>query len=806
MTGPTAIPVADVAIDVRQGGAEALFTYRNDQGGRPGDLVQVPLGTRTAMGVVACTRVIEPADLDFPVTKLRPLGPAIAGLQLPKPLLRLLFDIAEETLAPLAASLSLAIPAGLRDRLETRWTRTDTPAPPDLGPAISRVLAELEAEPEGIRQAPRTKLDATQKKHLRALVNQGLAQETLAVAPRTERRRADDAYRLTADATRVEAFLADTTRRRPAQAMALMELQGAGEAQFTLAEIRAFTGATDATVRALVQAGFLELAPEATAPSRPAPVLNVFQSEAVESLRTALRTGRHARFLLFGVTGSGKTEVYLRAAAEALAQGRQVLYLVPEIALTPQVVAQLQERFGRGVAVLHSSLTPVERLANWTRVADGSAAVVLGPRSALFAPLDRLGLVIVDEEHESSYKQESMPRYHARWAAQQLALHHGAVVVMGSATPSAETSLAAREGRCTLLTLPARAVSMSQMPMVEIVDLAEVYQTAARTSLFSPRLKDAIDDALARQEQAILFLNRRAYAPFLLCRDCGQQFTCPHCSVSLAFHRRDQRLRCHHCGFEQPVPELCPSCGSFRVKPFGAGVEKVEAAVQEEFPGARVARLDRDSARRAGHLEETLAGFRSREIDILVGTQMVAKGLDFPRVTVVGVVAADVSLNLPDFRAGERTFQLLSQVAGRAGRHDRAGRVVVQTLSPTHEAVVCARDHDVERFLNQTLAEREAAGYPPYRRLINVVFSGEDRAGVAQEADLTKRRLVKLQLEAEVLGPTECVIERRMDLWRMHLVIKFATDGTAEPFRAVLTAPTVRGVDRMVDVDPQSML
>jgi primosomal protein N' (replication factor Y) (superfamily II helicase) len=564
------------------------------------------------------------------------------------------------------------------------------------------------------------------------------------------------------------------------------------------------SGVTDATLKALVAAELLETVggdePALVTPPEP----NLYQKLAIDAIAESVRLREARPFLLYGVTGSGKTEVFLRAAAEALRQGRQVLYLVPEIALAAQAISQIRERFGRRVAVLHSELAPTERLSTHLRIRQGDSAIVLGARSALFAPLEDIGLIIVDEEHESSYKQESAPRYHAKRLALFLGEQHRCPVVLGSATPSVESFREAEAERLTLLSLPERAAE-ARLPDVRILDLGEGFRAGAPVIL-TPDLEDAMRQTIDAGAQTILFLNRRAYAPFLICRDCGQQIECPRCAVSLSFHRKDGRLRCHHCGFQTRPPETCPKCQGTRVNPFGMGTEKVEEAVQLAFPDARVARLDRDVARKKGALEQTLALFRAGEIQVLVGTQMVAKGLDFPNVTLVGVIAADISLNIPDFRSSERTFQLLSQVAGRAGRGIHPGRVLIQTFNPNNVAILSAQTHDFLAYYEHLRKEREDAGYPPFRRLINILVSGENRSAVADACDEAAARLRAVEPPLEVLGPVDCPLERIQHRWRRHLLIKLPGGGSARPVGEALQGLEPKGVMIVVDVDPHSLM
>ncbi|HVL39348.1 MAG TPA: primosomal protein N', partial [Fimbriimonadaceae bacterium] len=667
------VQVVDVALDSRSGGRDAVYTYQAPPDVAPGDALFVPLGSRSVMGYAITVREIGQEDLGFPIKNLRPVHSRVEGLSLPEPLLELVRMISQEYLCPLPVALTVAAPPGVKDRLVQAWTLSDEPHEHKLTVLQEEVLATLR-DAGGVLTSPKgKKLPASSEKALKLLRGKGLVRQSLAIAPFSEQRKPHSLLRLTHDEQRLERFLREEGKRKPAQALTIMRLQTAEDAALTAQEIKAMSGVTDTIVRSLVEAKLLERVEQA-ALLKPAPKPNAYQQLAIDSVTASIREGLFTPFLLFGVTGSGKTEVYLHASSEALKLGRQVLYVVPEIALATQAVSQLRERFGGTVALLHSELPAKERLENWSRIRSGDAPVVLGARSALFAPLDNLGLIVLDEEHEAAYKQESAPRYHAKKVARFLGERHSCPVILGSATPSVESFFEAEQGRLTLLSLPERA-AQARLPAVHVEDLRQGYK-AHRPSILTDELHRRMEESFGRGEQAILFLNRRAYAPFLICRDCGHQFKCPNCAVSLSYSRRDRRLRCHHCGHSSQPPETCPNCRGQKLNPFGVGTEKVEEAVREAFPEARVARLDRDVAQRKGALEETLAQVRSGEIQCLVGTQIVAKGLDFPNVTLVGVIAADISLNLPDFRSSERTFQLLSQVAGRAGRGMSPGHVV----------------------------------------------------------------------------------------------------------------------------------
>lgn len=548
-------------------------------------------------------------------------------------------------------------------------------------------------------------------------------------------------------------------------------------------------------------------------------------------------------FLLHGVTGSGKTEVYLRAAAEALARGRQVLLLVPEVSLVPQTLGRVRSHLGSArVAVAHSYLGGRERLEYWEKVVTGQADVVVGARSAVFAPLERLGLIVLDEEHEDSYKQdEGAPRYHARDVAVRRAAGEGAALVLASATPSLETYCQARDGRFHLLELPERAAGRA-MPPVEIADMrAEL--AAGNRSLFSRSLQSALTRTLGSGQQAILFLNRRGHSTFVLCRDCGWVARCPDCDVSLTYHDEGQDLKCHYCGHHSPPPDRCPGCGGHRVRYFGAGTQRVEEEIRLFYPSARVVRLDADVVRQTGETGRVLALFEAGQADVLVGTQMVAKGLDIPGVGLVAAVAADSALHLPDFRAPEKTFRLLTQAAGRAGRGDHPGRVIIQTYNPDHPAVAAATRHDYISFAAAELEARRALGYPPFSRLVRVEFSDPDESRARAAAAGLAEALSRLGFApsggageapggaGEGLagagavsggprygGPAEAPLARLRGRWRWHILVfcpdlEDGLDGVRQAVRETTGREARGGGGRRpggtvvsVDVDPVSVL
>ncbi|MCZ1267226.1 primosomal protein N' [Paenibacillus tundrae] len=552
------------------------------------------------------------------------------------------------------------------------------------------------------------------------------------------------------------------------------------------------------------------------------------QQHVYNNINGRLQEGRHGVFLLHGVTGSGKTEVYLQTIQRCIEQDRQAIVLVPEIALTPQMVERFKGRFGDQVAVMHSRLSGGERYDEWRKIREGQVKVAIGARSAVFAPFSRLGLIIMDEEHETSYKQEETPKYHARDVAVKRAQQHQAVVVLGSATPSLESYYAARsqsndDFAPLLLEMPTRALG-NKLPEVRIVDMREELKDGNR-SMFSRALHKGLEERLERGEQTVLLLNRRGYSTFVMCRSCGYVAGCPECDISLTYHQRSNNLRCHYCGYAEAAPEVCPDCGSEHIRYFGTGTQRVEEELAKLFPGIRVIRMDVDTTSEKGSHENLLKQFREKKADVLLGTQMVAKGLDFPDVTLVGVITADSALNLPDFRAAEKTFQLLTQVAGRAGRHQLPGEVFVQSYTPEHYSIGHASQHDYVSFVREELLHRRNLQYPPYCRLILVTFSHEQLPVLIRLAE-NYTRILKEKANAagwlgsldrfsndafDVLGPVASPIPRIKNRYRFQCMIKWRGDVDA----IGLALATARRMDDDVqaqklqislDVDPQMLM
>jgi primosomal protein N' (replication factor Y) (superfamily II helicase) len=496
------------------------------------------------------------------------------------------------------------------------------------------------------------------------------------------------------------------------------------------------------------------------------------QQKAISPILSSIENGDHRTYLLYGVTGSGKTEIYLQAIQRVLEQGKEAIVLVPEISLTPQMVHRFKGRFGDDVAVLHSGLSIGEKYDEWRKVQRKEVKVVVGARSAIFAPFENIGIIIIDEEHETSYKQEENPRYHARDVAIYRGKFHGCPVVLGSATPSLESFARAQKNVYHLLTLSKRMNDRS-LPDVSIVDMREELRKGNR-SMFSTLLFEKLQDRLEKGQQTVLFLNRRGYSSFVMCRDCGSVMQCPHCDISLTYHRVTNQLKCHYCGFETTVPGVCPECGSEHIRYFGTGTQKVEEELGKLLPHARVIRMDVDTTSRKGAHERLLSQFQEGKADILLGTQMIAKGLDFPNITLVGVLSADTMLHLPDFRASEKTFQLLTQVSGRAGRHELQGEVVIQTYTPEHYSIELAGEQNYNDFYQKEMVMRKMGRYPPFYYLALIHVIHEDLMKVISVCEkITSYMKTQLSEEAIILGPTVSPIPRINDRYRYQCLIKY---------------------------------
>ncbi|MEN8181170.1 MAG: primosomal protein N' [Myxococcota bacterium] len=800
---------------------DGLFDYAVPaelaDGAQPGRRVHVPFDSRQLVGVVV-ERLERPTA--GAAGRLRSIDAVLDSHSVVSPMLiAILREEAARVLCPVGLALAAAMPPGSAPRQLERlaltprgWSALRSGAATAGARPLLEVLAvgaageaDLEREAPGSRQL------------LPVLEKDGLvARERRTAGPRVRprtRRLLEHAPGLD-----LEAALAELARA-PRQREVLRALAGGALAQRELT--RRVPGAVRATAE-LARRGFLqtreELAPVeggADFAEEEADVeLTAEQAAALVRIEDAIRGRRPDRLLLHGVTGSGKTEVYLRAVAQALAEGRQALVLVPEITLTHQIVARLRARFGDRVSILHSGLRPGERLAQWELLRTGVTPIAVGARSALFAPLEDLGVIVMDEEHEPAYKNEEGFRYHARSLSAQRARAAGCPLVLGSATPSLETREAAARGEIERLVLSHR-IGGRPLPVVELVDLERERALAprGRKLLLSAPLRKALGETLEASAQAILFLNRRGFSTQILCFDCNEVERCKHCDISLVYHATEEQLLCHYCDYRIPPPEVCSACGSSQTGLLGVGTERLVEELRIQFPHARVARLDRDSASRRGVTEAVLADLARGRIDVLVGTQMVAKGHDFAGVRLVGVVNADLSLHFPDFRAAERTFQLLTQVAGRAGRGHLPGRVVIQTYAPEHYAIHPVVEHDYESFYREELAHRRTLGYPPFGHLAHAVVSGPDEAQTAsaaqQLADPLRQASVCREGRVELLGPAPSPLARLRGRYRFQLLLKgSAFADVREAARGLQrgSARVPKGVRVTVDLQPIHML
>jgi len=749
-----------------------------------GQAVWVPFGDKLLQGIVmelsGQPAVEETKD--------------IAGVIEPRPILspyhvQLARWISRRYLSPLFDAVALMLPPGFERRPLTFVSANPLPPGFDLStlPVEQRQVLGLIKERVSLRRIEQALGKKKAQAAVSRLVRLGLVSRSYELGPARAKPKIEPYLRLAVPADEARTEAAEMGKRAKKQAALLDYLLEQGR-PVPWAEARKSTGSNKAAADALISKGLAAfelvevrrdpLAGRSVTPTQPL-VPTGAQSSALEEIKSALAESRERVFLLHGVTGSGKTEVYLQALAEAVRMGKRGIVLVPEIALTPQTIERFAARFPGRVAVLHSQLSLGEQFDEWQRIRKGEFDVVIGPRSAVFAPQPDLGLIVIDEEHEWTYKQsDKSPRYHARDAAVKLAELVGAVVILGSATPDVETYYRAREGEYRLLELPGRVTPHdgAALPQVEVVDMREELKAGVR-GLFSRSLTEAIGRAVTADEQVILFLNRRGAATFVQCRNCGFVLRCKRCDVPLTYHLAEDSLVCHQCNYHAPVPEACPRCKRRSMKFLGVGTQKLEQEAGYNFPTARLLRWDTDVTRGGYSHDEILDKFRRHQADILIGTQMVAKGLDLPLVTLVGVVSADTALNLPDFRAGERTFQLLSQVAGRAGRGVKGGRVIIQSYTPEHYAIQAASGHDYAAFYNKELEYRRRLRNPPFSQLASLTYSHTNDILCQREAERMKRGLAQEMdskgiADIEVIGPAPAFIHRRRGRFRWQLMLR----------------------------------
>lgn len=783
-----------------------------------GQRVLVAVGQRQVLGyIVGLATTSTVADL-------KDILDILDDLPLLTPdLLRLTRWLAEYYCCPWGRVIKAAVPEGFRVRTEAVYSLTAEaqqhaiPWPAGKATVLLEHLAShgTQKHHELVRAFGASNLRSL----LRRLLRHGLITQHLErVAPRT-RQRLVRCVRLLLAPAEAQALQHQLQSRAPAQAAILALLQEHPE--WEMATLQQRHAGAAAVIKRLQQQSLVEVVQReklrgvvpVVVPEQPSPpVLTSAQQHALVHIEAQVAAPDGRPTLLHGVTGSGKTEVYMRAIATVLKQGKTALVLVPEIALTEQLVERFIGRFASRVAVLHSGLSGGERFDEWRRLARGEAQIAIGARSAIFAPLQDLGLIIVDEEHDTSYKQEENPRYNARDVAIVRGQQSQAVVVLGSATPALETLHNVQRGKYHSVSLPHR-VTHQPLPQITVVD--QRLHTTPNERIISTPLYQAIAQCLQRHEQCLILINRRGFAAYLQCRDCGTVPHCMRCSVSLTYHRRESNLKCHYCGFQSPLPPVCPECRGAALRPYGLGTQQVEAALQALFPTARLVRMDRDTTQAKAAHQRILRALGNGDIDILIGTQMIAKGHDYPNITLVGVVSADASLAIPDFRAPERLFQLLTQVAGRAGRGRQPGQVFVQTFRPDHYSIQFAQRHDFRGFFDDEMPRRKEMLYPPYARLGRLLIDSHD-AERAQEASQWLGAVLQCSLaehpDVLILGPAEAPIAKINDRFRWHLLLRSLSSRTLHQclhagLAAVRSEPTAfRNVRLHVDIDPVTFL
>lgn len=801
--------IAEVIVDVAAYPIDRPFDYQVPDAFQeailPGIRVKVPFGRRKVIGYVVALK----EETSFDPEKLRSieqlvdLTPVFSEEQL-----ALSTWLAERTLSYRIDALQVMLPAAMR----AKYDKVIKIHQPD----------DLVEEPFKRFVNGRTRIaleevkDADLLRHLKRYVDQGILTIETTVEQQVKKKKVRMIEIADEDTLRsIQETIAPNAKRQVDMMAWLLAHPAESVTAKVLLEA---TGASSAVLKTMLEKGigtetYEEVYREPLDPSLkdvPMPDQLTDEQQAVlMPINEAIEERRSETFLLHGVTGSGKTEVYLRAIEKVLARGQEAIVLVPEISLTPQMTARFKARFGHEVAVMHSALSQGEKYDEWRKIDRGEVKVVIGARSAIFAPFTNLGIIILDEEHESTYKQEESPRYHARDVAIERARFYQCPVILGSATPSLESYARTTKQVYSLLSLTKRAKQMT-LPTVEIVDMREQLQLGNR-SMFSIALADAIRDRLAKKQQIVLFLNRRGFSSFVLCRDCGTTVECPNCDISLTYHRASELLKCHYCGHEERVPIECPQCESEHIRFFGTGTQRVEEEITKLFPEARVIRMDVDTTSRKGSHEKLLGQFSEGEADILLGTQMIAKGLDFPNITLVGVLAADTTLHLADFRAAEKTFQLMTQVSGRAGRHALPGEVFIQTYSPEHYAIQLAKTQHYESFYDVEMKSRKQYGYPPFYYFTLIQFSHEDVLKVNEFAQKAAAYLrTQLAETTMIIGPTAAAISRVNNRYRYQCLIKYKQESKLTPTLKQLIKMyrsdwMKAGLVMTVDMDPMSI-
>ncbi|MBF2464796.1 primosomal protein N' [Listeria welshimeri] len=796
------INIAKVIVDVPAMQVDRPFDYfipeDLEELIRPGMRVSVPFGNRKIQGFVTSLDETEENPKLKGIDGVMDLAPVLN-----EELMELGDWLAEDTLSFRVSAYQAMLPAALRAKYEKYFLRLD-----DENEELEQLFEGYETLDWKVAEA-RGLL-----KQIDKWVREGSVEVVYQVKNKITNKKVRVVSCLKSPYQLTE-IIEDMPKNAKAQSRVLAFFQAFEGSEILVSELKKQAETTDTTIKKLADLNILTIQEKIISRD---PYQN-HQFEKSESLQllpdqqTACwkitAATEQETFLIHGVTGSGKTEIYLQTIEAKLKEGKEAIVLVPEISLTPQMVERFKSRFGSEVAVLHSALSSGEKYDEWRKIERKEARVVVGARSAVFAPLENLGIIIIDEEHEASYKQEDNPRYHARDVAIWRANKYQCPVVLGSATPSLESFARAKKGVYTLIELPSR-VNDRAMPEVSVVDMREELRKENRTE-FSTELLEKIKDRIAKKEQTVLMLNRRGYSSFVMCRDCGYVVECPNCDISLTYHQSSNQMKCHYCGHEERVPQKCPSCEGEHIRYFGTGTQKVEESLTKLIPEARVIRMDVDTTRTKGAHEKLLKSFRNHEADILLGTQMIAKGLDFPDITLVGVLNADTMLHLPDFRASERTFQLLTQVSGRAGRHERTGEVVVQSYNPEHYSIEFAKKHDFIGFYNHEMQLRKMGSYPPfyYLTMINVSDENEMKA-IRTIQEMAQFLRGKLGPDAVVLGPVPSTITRIKNKYRYQCIIKYKIEpDLKKELKTLIThyqKDQQKGLTITIDVQPYVLM
>ena len=755
--------IAEVVVDIKNKAVNKVFDYTVPEELahliQPGVRVLVPFGPRTIMGFVISLK--EQTELQ----NLRPIKELIDVVPVLNDELRELgMSLSEETGSTMIQCFEAMIPNAMRAKYKKKLLCLSDTLSPNLASLFqnSRVI-DYEQIPANLLKEVKQAIEHKQVELIYEVKDQ-LGKKMIKYIALIDGNLDLSPFNRAAKQKQVLEYLM-------AQPKPVLKSQLMDELQVTHAIMK--TLVDKSVIKEIEVEAYRDPYADVVHQQSKALKLNQEQQVAVTTVAHACEENACDIFLLHGITGSGKTEVYLQMIENVLVKGQQAIMLVPEIALTPQIAGRFKSRFQNKVAVLHSALSMGEKYDEWRKILKQEVQIVVGARSAIFAPFKDIGIIIIDEEHEATYKQEEAPRYHAIEVAKQRAITHRCPVVLGSATPSLESFARAQKGVYRLLTLSKRAVSTAKLPTVKLIDMRQ-HSTVSDQMILSDVLQEAIAKRLERQEQVVLLLNRRGYSNFMQCRECGEVVNCPNCDVSLTYHKPNQKLKCHYCGFESFILRRCPSCQSEELRFFGLGTQKVEEYLQDQFRGARIMRMDVDTTSKKGSHQELIAAFERKEADILIGTQMVGKGLDFPDVTLVGVLAADLMLHLSDFKAAERTFQLLTQVAGRAGRHELEGEVLIQTYSPEHYVMKCVVEQNYHAFYVEEMKMRRRFGYPPYYYLASVMMSSEDYNDLIMACDKVNQYLRnQLGHSCIIVGPTMPYVGRINQRFRMYFMIKY---------------------------------